>query len=145
MVPISRLCLLTMPLLFVAGCGSNESASSPQDAPTVQAVQKQEASQVWTQERQEAYRNALSRAKTGQEGGAPSAPPISSGTGGGGGGGTQIGMGGSTPNVSYDNPDGDPNYTPSSGAQSGSGTPSSVPSGRPNEVGSTGSHPMVGK
>lgn len=142
MVPISRIGILVMPLLIVVGCGSNESAAAPQDPPAVQAAQKTEASQVWTQERQEAYRNALSRAKTGQEGGAPSTP-VSGGTGGGGG--AQIGMGNTSPNVSYDNPDGDPNYAPAAQGQPASVSPSGRPSGRPDDIGSTGSHPMVGK
>lgn len=137
MVPVSRLALLIMPLLFVAGCGSDESASAPQDAPAVQAVQQQEAQQVWTQDKQEAYRNALSRAHSEREGTPVSAPAPS-----GNSGGTQVGLGGTSPNVSFDNPDGDPNYRPPQGQTSSAPT---VPSGRPNDVGSTGSDPMVGK
>lgn len=146
MVPLSRIALLALSLLLVAGCGSNESASAPQDSPTVQASQQAEAQQVWTQDRQQAFRDALSRARSGKEEGPPS-PPAASGnySQGGGGEATQIGGGYSAPSGDgYSSPNGASGYPSNSAGTNPSGG-STVPSGRPNDVGSNGSDPMVGK
>ena len=120
---------------FLVGCGSSEPTVQA-DPPETQAAIQQSASTAWTPERQQAYQNALRRAKSGEEGGNVVAP------------GAQTNYGSKSPGVSSD-PDAGPNDsqggTSPAPTSAGPVPSSSGGSGRPDDIGSTGSDPMVGK
>lgn len=127
---LSRLALLGA-VVVSAGCGSNE-PTPVGDSPTTKAAVEQSASQAWTTEKQEAYRNAMQRARSGQEGkGITPANPMN-------GGGMPVG--------NPDDPDAGPSaptYTPPT-SQPAASTPQPTAKGRPQNDDS-GADPMVGK
>lgn len=132
-----QLTLATLACCCILGCGSSEPEVKA-DPPEAQAAVQQSANTAWTQERQEAYRNALRRAKTGEEGGTVVAP------------GAQTNYGSKSPGMPSDNPDAGPAEGGGGASPYGQSPTTSAPQssggiGRPQDEGSTGSDPMVGK
>lgn len=134
---VQKLALMIAVVAFAVGCGGPETPA-PQDPPAVKASVESSAQQAWTAEKQEAYRSAMQRARSGDEG--KGSMPQSS---------TPGPVNSSGP--SYDNPDAGPatptydQTTNQSSSVSQPSTTSRPPSGRPDDVGTTGSDPMVGK
>lgn len=130
-------------LVCIVGCGASESPG-PVDTPAQRAAVEQSASQAWTPDKQEAYRSAMQRARDGSEGNGV-APASGGGYSQGGSGVTMGGMPqANAPDTStYSQPtQGGGEYYSQPGPTNSSSAPTS---GRPSDIGSTGSDPMVGK
>lgn len=68
---LTRLYALAIPLIALAGCGHGEEDPAPVSQTPATKATVESSSAAWTPEKQEAFRSALSRAHTGQEGGGP--------------------------------------------------------------------------
>lgn len=125
--------------IVLAGCGGGEE-KAVQDSPEVKAAVQQSANEAWTPDKQAALKNALSRARSGSEG---NGVPTSTGAPAQNWGGTpQQGTTNSAPTYT-DQGTSAPMTNDAPVSSGGSQMPGA--SGRPNDVGSNGSDPMVGK
>ena len=139
---LMRLMSLALPVVVLAGCSGGDDTPVVQDSPEVKAAVQQAASEKWTPENQAALKNALSRARSGEEGNGAS--PTTSAPEQNWGGTPQQGNTGSTPSYT-DQGASAPVAGGSAPASNATGSRMPGPSGRPNDVGSNGSDPMVGK
>jgi len=125
--------LLTLAAFLLMGCGQSEpdEVKATKDSPEAQAAMNQ-ASEKWTPEQQVAFRKALKRARTGEEGNGQAGSGVQPTT--------------TYPQGTANDPD-NPAVpgAPAAATPSSPSTAPSVNSGRPNDIGSTGSDPMVGK